>query len=86
MSGPQAGVSRVRLRMSVRTADELAAALVEVPRTRWVRSILDQLWLRSVLVEQWRRTNLAERPAFEARADRLLASLDPSASDWLSRP
>jgi hypothetical protein len=86
ISGGPSGLARVRLHMSARDADQLAASLVEVPRTAWVRRILDQLWLRSVLIEQWRRTNLAERPAFEARADRLLASLDPSASDWLSRP
>lgn len=39
--------------------------------------ILDQLWLRTVMVEEWRRTHRAEREAFEACADRLLAALDP---------
>ena len=68
---------RVRLLMSVADADALAAQLVEVPRTLWVRRTLDQLWLRSVLIEQWRRTRLAERAAFELRANRILTALDP---------
>lgn len=77
VTSPAEQPARVRLLMSVREADALAARLVEVPRTLWVRRTLDQLWLRSVLVDQWRRTRVAERSAFEIRANRILTAIDP---------
>jgi hypothetical protein len=40
--------------------------------------VLDQLWLRSALVAFRKNgVHLAERDAFDARADRILAQLDP---------
>lgn len=40
--------------------------------------VMDQLWLRTVLIEQRRRVPIVERAAFDERADRLLAALDPA--------
>lgn len=39
--------------------------------------VRDQIWLRAVFTEQRRRTNTSERAAFDERADRILAALDP---------
>jgi hypothetical protein len=70
------GRPRVRLRMPLRDAEELARRLSAVALTPTIQRVLDQLWLRSVLMEQWRRTRLSERADFERRADRILAALD----------
>lgn len=68
---------RVRLLMSISDAEQLAERLTAAPPSPAVARLLDQLWLRSALIEQWRRTRLTERSSFAARADRLLAALDP---------
>ena len=67
---------RVRLLMPLTSAAALAD-LLEGDTAIDAERVLDQLWLRSVLVEQWRRTRISERAAFEQRADRVLAALDP---------
>ena len=77
MNDAPADFGRVRLLMPLGDADVLARQLTAVARTRAIDCILDQLWLRSVLIEQWRRTSLVERADFEARANRVLAALDP---------
>lgn len=63
--------------MGLSQAEKLADQLTAAPASAGVQLLVDQLWLRSVMIEQWRRTRLAERDEFEARADRLLAALDP---------
>lgn len=68
---------RVRLRMGENAARVLGEQLLAVRGTGQEGRLLDQLWLRTVMVEEWRRTHIAERAAFEACADRLLAALDP---------
>lgn len=66
----------VRMGMGVREGELLADLLPRCPQD--VRGqVHEQLWLRAVFTEQRRRTNVAERPAFDARADRILAQLDP---------
>ena len=69
--------TRVRLRMGETAARVLGEQLLAVRGTGREGRLLDQLWLRTVMVEEWRRTHVAERAAFEACADRLLAALDP---------
>ena len=71
------GTPRVRLLMSVAEAEGLADLLSARIPSKDEQRLLDQLWLRTVLVEQWRRSRIAERPAFELRADQVLAALDP---------
>jgi hypothetical protein len=56
---------------------EALADLLEGDASADAERLLDQLWLRSALIEQWRRTRISERRAFEVRADRILAALDP---------
>jgi hypothetical protein len=67
----------VRMTMTARLAERLAEHLVDVRGTLRETALCEQLWLRTVLVEQRRRTVTAERAAFDAQADRLLAALDP---------
>jgi hypothetical protein len=57
-------------------AEALATALHQAPAGVCGR-LLDQLWLRVVLIEQRKRVNRDERTKFDARADRVLALLDP---------
>jgi hypothetical protein len=66
----------VRMGMSVADGERLADAMFHAPEPVAER-LEDQLWLRSVLVEQMRRMRIAERDRFAARADQLLAALDP---------
>jgi hypothetical protein len=66
----------VRMASTAADTEQLAALLPRLPDDVQER-VVDQLWLRSVLIEQRRRTRIAERSAFEARADRMLAALDP---------
>ena len=75
---PDAAGLRVRLRMGEPDARELGEQLLTLRGTGRESRLLDQLWLRTVMIEEWRRTHRAEREAFEACADRLLAALDPS--------
>jgi len=63
--------------MTARLAERLAEHLIDVRGTQRETALCEQLWLRTVLVEQRRRTVMAERTAFDAQADRLLAALDP---------
>lgn len=66
----------VRMGMSVAEGEVLSDLLLRCPEDVAER-VHDQLWLRTVLVEQRRRATIAERPAFDARADRILELLDP---------
>ena len=68
---------RVRMGLSIVNAESLAAKLTESRDPEFRDKIMDQLWLRTVLIEQRRRTRLNERPAFDRRADRILAAIDP---------
>lgn len=47
-----------------------AALLAEIA---FPAAVMDQLWLRTVLIAQRRHIPHGERPAYDARADRLLA-------------
>jgi hypothetical protein len=67
----------VRMTMTARLAERLAEHLIDVRGTEREAALCEQLWLRTVFVEQRRRTVMAERAAFDAQADRLLAALDP---------
>jgi hypothetical protein len=68
---------RVRMGMSVPEAERLADLLLDCPPGARRERYLDQLWLRTVLAEQERRMRIAERDGFRARAERVLAVLDP---------
>jgi hypothetical protein len=67
----------VRMTMTARLVEHLADHLIDVRGTEREQVLCQQLWLRTVLIEQRRRTVMAERTAFDAQADRLLAALDP---------
>jgi hypothetical protein len=67
---------RVRLEMPLAEAEALDTVLASALDSHHTQRLLDQLWLRSVMIEQWRRTARAERPAFEVRANSILAALD----------
>jgi hypothetical protein len=75
---------QVAVRVGMRLADgqRLSELLVSCP-TAVAAHLCDQLWLRAVLIEQRRHTAGAEREAFDRRADRILALLDP---DDTARP
>jgi hypothetical protein len=66
----------IRMNPSAVEAEAMSELMPRLPADVRER-VLDQIWLRAVFVEQRRRTNIAERPALEARADRLLEALDP---------
>jgi hypothetical protein len=67
---------QVRMGLSVRDSAVLADLLLRCPED--VRlAVMDQFWLRTVLIEQRRRMRVTERDDFDARADRILAQLDP---------
>lgn len=66
----------VRMGMTMADAAALAEVYHRLPADVQA-AVSDQLWLKAVLVEQRRRTRIAERPAFDARADRILELLDP---------
>jgi hypothetical protein len=67
---------QVRMGSTAADAERLDELLHRLPLDVQER-VVDQVWLRAVFVEQRRRTNVRERAAFEARADKLLAALDP---------
>lgn len=69
-------VYAVRMNMAVSDSEVIADLLPRCPQ-EVQGAVRDQLWLRTVLIEQFRRTNLGERDAFIARADGILAQLDP---------
>lgn len=77
---PTVEVLQVRMGMSMQTAERLADVLLELgpDQAEVEHRILDQLWLRTSLIEQRRRMRVSERAAFDARADRMLAALDPA--------
>jgi hypothetical protein len=78
--------TEVRIGLSVTAADALADRLIDKSHRESHERLLDQLWLRTMLIEQRRRVRLSERPAFDRRADKLLAALDPDATpDLLTR-
>lgn len=70
-----AGIT-VRMTLPVDQAEWFARNSRRLPRDV-IDRVRDQLWMRAVLTEQRRRTNVGERAAFDVRADRLLAALDP---------
>jgi len=66
----------IRLDMSLAEAERIADLMPHLPTD--VRERLhDQLWLCSVFTEQRRRLPLRDHGRFGARANRLLALLDP---------
>lgn len=71
----------VRMGMGAAESQELADLLPRCPEDVEAR-LHDQFWLRSVFIEQQRRTRIAERSRFCARADRILAALDPPADSF----
>jgi hypothetical protein len=82
------GVARlpaVRMAMTAHLAAALADHLLDIRGSRREEALCEQLWLRAVLVEQRRRTVMVERSSFDARADRLLAALDPTPDFATSR-
>lgn len=76
-SYPAAVEIAVRMGMSVRHGEVLADLLLRTPADVTER-VMDQLWLRTVLIAQRRHVRSAEREEYDARADRLLAALDPN--------
>lgn len=74
-SGPP--IYRVRMGMGAAEAEPLAEILLRCPADV-AGQVHDQLWLRAVLVLQRRRVTHAERATYDARADRILAQLDPA--------
>jgi hypothetical protein len=68
-------VAPIRINSPLEDAAELADWLLYDGPDQ--QRVLDQLWLATVLREQRRRVRIQERDAFDARADRILAALDP---------
>lgn len=67
----------VRIAMDGAEAGELSTLLPRLPRDVAVR-VRDQLWLVAVFGEQRSRINVNERERFDARANAILALLDPA--------
>lgn len=70
-------VTAVRLGMGEVAAERLAVDLLDVRGSARCDRLLEQLWLLAVLIEQRRRTIIVKRADFDARANRILAALDP---------
>lgn len=66
-----------RVRIAIADTEGISDAMLTAPDTIGEQLSL-QLWLCAVLLEQRRRTPRAERPAFDAQADRILQQLDPA--------
>lgn len=75
---PERGIA-VRMNTVLHECEWFAENSHRIPEDVGAR-IMDQLWLRTVLIEQRRRMRVTERDAFDQRADRMLAALDPQES------
>lgn len=67
----------VRMDMGLTDAQAISDRLLQTRGTPTGAELTDQLWLVAVFVEQRRRTRITERPDFTARANGILARLDP---------